>query len=94
MRFNPLLDVLVEVGYRGHSMRCVARRRPGGTFSASLEVREGDYRAGNVLFDGDVPHWFVDADSALDRAMREGRRLIEDRLNAAAVEAFRKRGAA
>jgi hypothetical protein len=81
MLFNPLVDVLVETGYLGYSLRCIAHRQPGGTFTASLLVREGDARTGSILREGGVPHWFSHADAAIDRAMREGHRVVEERLD-------------
>jgi len=81
VRFNPLLDVLVEGGYRGHLVRSVAHRRPGGMFSASVQVSDPRHRNGSVIFERDYPDEYPVADAAVDRATREGCRIVEARLD-------------
>ncbi|HKU71488.1 MAG TPA: hypothetical protein VJQ51_11675 [Burkholderiales bacterium] len=81
MRFNPLLDVVVEVGYRGHAVRSVAHRRPSGMFSPSVAVRDLRHRHGGVFFEREFREEFPDADAAIDSALREGHRVVEARLD-------------
>ena len=66
MRFNPLLDVLVEVS---------------GMFSASVEVRVLQHRRGGVFFEREFRDEFLDADAAIETAVREGHQVIEARLD-------------
>jgi hypothetical protein len=90
MRFNPLLDVKVEIGYRGHAVTGVAHRRPSGMFSASVEVRDLQHRRGGVFFERDFQDEFPHADSAIDAALREGHQVIEARLDTLEEEAKSK----
>lgn len=79
MRFNPLSDPFVKVGYLGYCMLGVALRQPDGRYQPCLEVRDERER---LIYERRFPDTYPDADGALRRATGKGHQVIEDHLAA------------
>ena len=82
MRFDPMFDPFVEVGYLGYALRCIAHRQSDGTYKPSLHVRYFRDASRPLLFEHTFSEGYFDADSALKRAMGKGHQVVEGLLEA------------
>ena len=76
MQHDPVSDPFVIIGYGECTIRCMAHRRPDGTFRSHLRVKDEASRHGEVLFDDAFEVPFANADAALNWAMLRGQQIV------------------
>ncbi|HKU69195.1 MAG TPA: hypothetical protein VJQ51_00020 [Burkholderiales bacterium] len=72
-------------------MRCEAHRQRDGTFVSSLQVKDGDPRDGETLFESTFEMPFGNSDAAINWAMLRGRQIVSRYLEEREREGRRKR---
>jgi hypothetical protein len=75
-------DPFVEAGCPGYSLRGVAHLQADGAFTPSLTICDNRHGDGGILYECLFEELFSDADAAINRAMDEGRKKINDLLEA------------
>jgi hypothetical protein len=83
---NPRADPAIEASYRGYAIRAVAHRNLAETFTATVEILDGQRADGMPIYAYAFEIPFAEPDAALQFAAGKAREAVDNLLNLGACE--------